>query len=83
MSQPTGNRGGSARGIRLTPKLITFVVLLLLALIFASQNFEHVDVTVLFWEFHMRLVWALLAFALIGAILGWMVPRIRAGSRRR
>ncbi|HYH13439.1 MAG TPA: LapA family protein [Thermomicrobiales bacterium] len=83
MSHQAADRDGSARGIRLTPKLVAFVVLLVLALIFASQNFEHVDVTVFFWEFHMRLVWALLGFALIGAILGWMVPRIRAGSRRR
>ena len=83
MDQQVGNRGGSGLGIHVTPKLIVFIVLLVLAVLFAAQNSERVDLTLFFWDFELRLVWALLAFALIGAILGWMVPKIRSGSRRR
>lgn len=69
-------------GVRVSPKIVVFVVLLILAVIFAAQNSQRVDLTVFFWEFRLRLVWALLIFGLIGAVLGWMVPRLRAGRRR-
>jgi uncharacterized integral membrane protein len=66
-----------------TPKLIAWLVLLVLTLILVLQNREHVDVNVLFWDFHIRLVWVLLGVFLLGALLGWMVPRLRAGMRQR
>jgi uncharacterized integral membrane protein len=66
----------------MSPKLIIFVILLVLAVIFAAQNSQRVDLTLFFWDFRLRLVWALLIFGLIGAVLGWMVPRLRAGRRR-
>jgi uncharacterized integral membrane protein len=69
-------------GIQLSPKRVIFIVLLILAVIFAAQNSQRVDLTVFFWEFRLRLVWALLIFGLVGAILGWMVPWLRAGRRR-
>jgi uncharacterized integral membrane protein len=68
-------------GVHVSPKRIAFVLLLILAVIFAAQNSQRVDLTVFFWEFRMRLVWALLMFGLIGAILGWMVPFLRRGRR--
>lgn len=68
-------------GIRISPKRLAFVVLLILAVVFAAQNSHRVDLTVFFWEFRMRLVWALLIFGLIGAILGWMVPKLRRSRR--
>jgi uncharacterized integral membrane protein len=82
MSQPTQGRSSRAIQIRWTPRLITFIALLVLVLIFAAQNFERVDVTIFFWEISMPLVWALLAFTVIGAVLGWMVPRIRSSRRQ-
>ena len=75
-------RRSSPIQIRWTPKLILFVVLLVLALIFFLQNLGHVDVRLLFWEVRMRLVWALLTFTLVGAILGWLAPKLRSGWRR-
>jgi uncharacterized integral membrane protein len=69
-------------GLRLTPRRVIFIVLLVLAVVFAAQNAQWVDLTVYFWEFRLRLVWALLIFGAIGALLGWMVPRLRAGRRR-
>ncbi len=64
-------------GIQLSPRRVAFVVILILAIVFAAQNAQRVDLTVFFWEFRIRLVWALLIFGLIGAVLGWMVPRVR------
>jgi uncharacterized integral membrane protein len=69
-------------GMRVSPRAVIFLVLLVLAVIFAAQNSERVDLTLFFWEFRLRLVWALLIFGLVGAVLGWMVPRLRSGSRR-
>ena len=79
--QPRTRRSRSVQ-IRWTPKLILFVILLVLALIFFLQNLGHVDVRLLFWEVRMRLVWALLIFTLVGAILGWLAPKLRSGLRR-
>jgi uncharacterized integral membrane protein len=34
-------------------------------------------VYLLFWDFRIRLVWALLGAFLLGALLGWLVPNLR------
>lgn len=82
MSQPVSNRRSSAISVQWTPRLIAFVVLLILLVIFVAQNSEPVDVSFLFWDFGMRLVWALLGSAIVGALLGWMVPRLWPRRRR-
>jgi hypothetical protein len=45
-----------------------------LSLILLLQNWGHVYVYLLFWDFRIRLVWALLGAFLLGALLGWLVP---------
>lgn len=65
-----------------TPKLIAALVLLVLALILLLQNWGHVYVYLLLWEFRIRLVWALLGTFLLGALLGWMVPNLREEASR-
>ena len=60
-----------------TPKLIGALVLLTLSLILLLQNWGHVYVYLLFWDFRIRLVWALLGAFLLGALLGWLVPNLR------
>ncbi len=60
-----------------TPKLVGFLILLVLTLILLLQNWGHVYVYILFWDFRIRLVWALLGAFLLGALLGWMVPNLR------
>lgn len=57
------------------------VVLAVLLLIFALTNLQHVDVSLLFWEVRMRLVWALLLFGLIGVVIGLAAPRFRSPRR--
>ena len=68
---------------RWTPRLIAFVTLLVVALILMLQNWNHVDINVLFWDLRIRLVWALLSAFVLGGLLGWSVPYLRAGLRRR
>lgn len=67
--------------VRLTPKLVIFIVLLLLAVIFAAQNSQRVDLTLLFWDFRLRLVWALVIFGLVGVALGWIMALLLATRR--
>jgi uncharacterized integral membrane protein len=81
VQQQPARREYPSGGVRVSPKAVAFVLLLILAVIFAAQNSQRVDLTLFFWEFRMRLVWALLIFGLIGAILGWMVPFLRRGRR--
>jgi uncharacterized integral membrane protein len=83
MSQIPSQGGARTGGFRVTPKMLVFIVLLVLAIVFAVQNSDHVDVQVYFWDVRLRLVWALLIVGVIGAILGWILPRIRSGARRR
>lgn len=68
---------------RWTPRLITVVALLVVSLILMLQNWNHVDINLLFWDLSIRLVWALLSVFLLGGLLGWTVPRLRGGLRRR
>lgn len=82
MSQRRSTRPG-AFGVRFqwTPKLIAWLVLLVISLILIFQNWEQVDISVLFWDFSTRLAWALTTTFLVGAVLGWAVPRLRSGRR--
>jgi uncharacterized integral membrane protein len=58
------------------------LALVLVLLIFALQNLQVVSVSLIFWEVEMRLLWALLLFALIGAVIGLVTPRFWLRSRR-
>lgn len=69
-------------GFHWTPRTVIAAVLAVLLLIFALTNLQHVDVSLLFWEVRMRLVWALLLFAAIGLVIGLVAPRVRPRSRR-
>ncbi len=82
MSQPASERRSSAISVQWTPRLIAFIVLLIVLLIFVAQNSERVDVSFIIWDFRMRLVWALLGSAVVGVLLGWMVPRVWPRRRR-
>ncbi len=65
-----------------TPKLIGTLVLLALSLILILQNWDKVNVNVLFWDFTLRLAWALLGVFLLGILAGWLVPHLFAATRR-
>lgn len=63
--------------------VITAVVLALIAS-FVTQNYETVEVRLLFWSINVRLAWAVILAWLIGVLIGWLVPRrLRRPSRLR
>lgn len=49
------------------------VILVLLAL-FVGQNWRDVRLNFLFWEFDLKLSFALIAAAFVGLILGFFIP---------
>lgn len=58
------------------------IVLVLLA-IFIGQNWRDVRMDAYFWSFTTKLSFVLIAAALIGIILGWLVPFLVRHRRRR
>lgn len=70
------------KGFQWTPRIIAMLALVLVLLIFALQNLQVVSVSLIFWEVEMRLLWALLLFALIGAVIGLVTPRFWLRSQR-
>lgn len=52
-----------------------------LALIFVIQNTEETNVTFLFAQTRLPLFFALIIAILLGALIGWLAPRVR-GQRR-
>jgi uncharacterized integral membrane protein len=58
------------------------IVLVLLA-IFIGQNWNDVRMNVYFWTFTTKLSFALIAAALLGVSLGWLVPALARRRSRR
>lgn len=54
----------------------------LLALVFVLQNREETSVTFLFAETELPLFFALLIAMALGAVIGWLAPRVIRGARR-
>jgi uncharacterized integral membrane protein len=73
-------RNTTARRSIWTPRLITWLVLLLILLVFALQNLNRAELRLLFWVVDVQLVWIVLAAALLGYILGWFRPHFRSSS---
>jgi lipopolysaccharide assembly protein A len=57
------------------------LVVIALALIFVIQNTEETNVSFLFAETEMPLFFALIAAIVLGALIGWLTPRVRRGGR--
>ncbi|MEO3762203.1 LapA family protein [Streptomyces sp. B8F3] len=72
----TSARTGGARQA-LTPRRVAAIVLAALGLAFIFQNTRRARIQLLFWEVTTPLWLALLAVAVIGMIVGWMVRRRR------
>jgi uncharacterized integral membrane protein len=57
---------------------------LVLLAIFIGQNWRDVPVDTFFWSFDIKLSFALIAAALVGVLLGWLVPLlVKRRNRRR
>jgi len=63
------------RGTNWRHWLIGIVVLLLLILVI--QNSQKVEVHFFFADTHTPLIFALLIAAVLGALVGWLLPRVR------
>jgi uncharacterized integral membrane protein len=74
---PSGQR-------RWTLWLVVAAVMLALIASFITQNYETVEVRLLFWSITVRLAWAVILACLIGVLVGWLAPRrLRKPSRLR
>lgn len=74
--QPSAADGG--RGWR----FYAIAVLVVLALLFVLQNTDETNVNFLFAETRLPLFFALLIAIALGALIGWLTPRVRGGKRR-
>lgn len=72
-----GRQGMSAKGW-------TMLVAIVLLLIFVLQNFQEVRIDFLFFtSVETPLILALVFAALLGALIGWLAPRVRRRDKRR
>jgi uncharacterized integral membrane protein len=63
-----------------SPKLIVAVVIAVLIIIFAVQNGESANISMLFWDLSVPVWGVIVGTALLGFVVGWLVGR---GSGRR
>jgi putative membrane protein len=63
-------------------KLWAAIVALVLLVVFVVQNSQEVEVDFLFTNTTTPLIFALLISALLGALIAWLLPRVRRGGRR-
>ena len=71
-------QGSEGRGWR----FYMIAALVALALIFVIQNTEKTNVSFLFAETEMPLFFALLIALALGALIGWLTPRVRRSGKR-
>lgn len=60
-----------------TSRAVIWAVVLTLLVVFVAQNYEDVEVRFLAWRFDFKLAWLVLAAVVLGAVLGWLLPRLR------
>jgi uncharacterized integral membrane protein len=58
-------------------RLIAGAIVLVLLIVFVLQNGDQVQVRLIAWDLDLRLAWALLIAAVFGAVLGWLLPKLR------
>jgi len=61
--------------------LIAIAALLLLILVI--QNSQKVEVHFFFADTHTPLIFALLIAAILGALVGWLLPRVRRSRKEK
>jgi uncharacterized integral membrane protein len=60
-----------------TIRLVVLAVAMVLLVVFVAENFLVVEVRLFFWKTDARLAWALIVAALLGFVIGLLVPRLR------
>ena len=74
---PTKTRRQQERSWKLWAALVALLVLV----IFVVQNSQEVTVDFLFTTTTTPLIFALLLAGVLGALVGWLLPRVRRGGR--
>ena len=74
---PSGNGGGGHQGWR----LYASIALVIIVAIFILQNSKEVSVDFLFATVTAPLIFALLLAALLGLVIGLLMPRGRGGAK--
>lgn len=80
MEEPSQTGTAAERGAR-SPRLWVAAVAVLVLVIFVLQNSQRVEVDFLFTTTETPLVFALVLAGVLGAVIGWAVPRIRRRAR--
>lgn len=76
------DRSGGGGSGRLSPEVVGWLVVAVAAVIFVVQNNERTEVKFLFFDGNLR-VWVVIVVSLVlGALLGWLLPRIVRRRRR-
>jgi uncharacterized integral membrane protein len=70
-------RGGGDRSWKLWAGVIALIVLI----IFVVQNSQEVEVDFLFTTTSTPLIFALVFAGVLGALVGWLLPRVLRGRR--
>jgi lipopolysaccharide assembly protein A len=71
----------TAQRVGRSPRFWIAVVAIVVLVIFVLQNSQKVEVDFLFTTTETPLIFALLIAGVLGALIGWAVPRIRRGER--
>ena len=79
IGQAPGAQGDQGRSVR----FYVVLVLAILALIFVIQNTEETNVKFIFAEANMPLFFTLIISILLGALIGWLTPRVWHSRRDR
>jgi uncharacterized integral membrane protein len=65
-----------------TPQLIAALVPSALALLLILFSWDEVHLTVLLWDVDIALGWVLLLLFVLGALTGWLAPRVLSAPAR-
>ena len=71
-------RGGQDRSWKLWLGIVALIILI----VFVVQNSQEVEVDFLFTTTTTPLIFALVFAGVLGALVGWLLPRVLRGRRR-
>lgn len=74
--EPEAHRSPGGRSWR----TFAAIAIAIVAIIIIVQNSQTTDVKILFAEISTPLVFALIVAFLLGALIGWLLPRVRGGK---
>ncbi len=82
-SSSTPPRPAGAKPARrgLQAKAYVLIALVVILAVFVIQNSQEVEVKFIFTTTQTPLIFALLLAGVLGALIGWIIPRLRRGRK--